>query len=223
MKDLEFNNFFSTPVYTLQIPQWVKKLNKASDNFIEKSKKINKKNIKEREKIIKKKIGDFGLSHHSTSLLNVLEFEEIKLHVEKEAQAILDHMGYDLKNYILVTNEMWVQEFAKNGGGHHEGHVHYNSHISAFYFLKCSDKTSFPVFHDPRTGKLMSDLPLKDVQELSFANPIINYKPSPGTLILFPAFLQHQFSIDCGIEPFRFIHFNIQALPKEIVRNINGF
>ena len=113
MKDLEFNNFFSTPVYTLQIPQWVKKLNKASDNFIENAKKFNKEAIKKREKIFKKKLGDFGLSHHSTSLIDVLEFKEIKLHVEKESQAILDHMGYDLKNYTLVTNEMWVQEFAK--------------------------------------------------------------------------------------------------------------
>ena len=30
--------------------------------------------------------------------------------------------------------------------------------MSGFYFLKCSNKTSKPFFHDPRPGKLMTDL-----------------------------------------------------------------
>ena len=218
MKDLEYNTFFSTPIYTSDFPEWIDRLNKASEPFIENAKKANKKAIREREKAYGKKLGDFGLSNHSTSLLNVLEFEEIKQHVESESTEILNHMGYDLKDYMITTTEMWVQEFSKKGGGHHEGHVHYNSHISGFYFLKCSTKTSFPVFHDPRPGKLMSDLPLKKCGEISMANPLAHYKPKPGSLILFPSFLEHQFIIDCGIEPFRFIHFNVQALPKLFIK-----
>ena len=50
---------------------------------------------------------------------------------------------------------MWVQEF-ENGGGHHEGHIHYNTTYLVFTF-KCSDKTSYPIFHDPRSAKTMSD------------------------------------------------------------------
>ena len=41
-------------------------------------------------------------------------------------------------------------------------------------------------------------------------------KPKPGTLIIFPGYLEHEFSIDHGIDPFRFIHWNIQAVPKGI-------
>ena len=51
---------------------------------------------------------------------------------------------------------MWVQEFAKKGGGHHSAHIHWNQHVSGFYFLKCSDKTSYPIFHEPK--------PVQDVQ-----------------------------------------------------------
>ena len=36
-----------------------------------------------------------------------------------------------------------------------------------------------------------------------------------GTLIIFPGFLEHEYAVDFGIEPFRFIHWNIQAVPKE--------
>ena len=33
----------------------------------------------------------------------------------------------------------------------------------------------------------------------------------PGSLLLFNSWLPHQFSVDNGIDPFRFIHFNLQA------------
>ena len=36
-------------------------------------------------------------------------------------------------------------------------------------------------------------------------------KVKPGTLLMFNSWLPHQFSVDDGIDPFRFIHFNIQA------------
>ena len=42
-------------------------------------------------------------------------------------------------------------------------------------------------------------------------------KPKPGTLIFFPAYVPHQFTVDEGSEPFRFIHFNLQAVRKIIV------
>jgi len=42
----------------------------------------------------------------------------------------------------------------------------------------------------------------------------------PGTLIIFPGYLEHEFVVDHGVKPFRFIHWNIQAVPKEMA--ING-
>ena len=214
---LNFTGYFITPIYSIEIPEWVEPLIKATDPFIKEAKYNHKKIIKERNKQLNKKINDFGMSHHSTSLIDLDEFKQIKTFVFNASNDILNHIGYDLNGYEIHWTEMWVQEFAKNGGGHHEGHIHYDNHISGFYFLKCSDKTSYPIFHDPRVAKNMSQLPLKNDLDVNFGTQMINYKPKPGTLILFPAYLTHQFSVDFGIQPYRFIHFNLQAIRKMIV------
>jgi uncharacterized protein (TIGR02466 family) len=219
-ENLDVNNYFSTPVYTGEILEWVDTLNKASDSFIEESKKRNKSFLKDRNKKLKKNLDDFAIVNHSTSLIDVSDFFEFKKYIEERSLEILDHMGYDLKKHILYWSEFWVQEFGKKGGGSHEGHIHHNSHISGFYFLKCSDRTSFPIFHDPRPGKLMTQLPLKNEKEINEGTSIINFRPKPGSLIMFPSYLEHQFSVDFGIDTFRFIHFNIQAVEKQIL-NIN--
>jgi len=218
--NLDFTGYFITPVYATLITEWIKPLIKATDPFIKKAIDNNKETIKKRNKEYKKNIGDLGMSHHSTSLINIPDFKELQDFVSKSSVNILNHMGYDLTNYEIRWTECWVQEFAKNGGGHHEGHIHYDNHISGFYFLKCSEKTSMPLFHDPRPTKLMTQLPLKNESEITFGSQFINYKPIPGTLILFPAFLEHQFVVDHGIEPFRFIHFNLQAVRKMVLNQI---
>jgi oxalate decarboxylase/phosphoglucose isomerase-like protein (cupin superfamily) len=45
-------------------------------------------------------------------------------------------------------------------------------------------------------------------------------KVKPGTLIIFPGYLEHEFTVDHGKEPFRFIHWNIQAVPKEMAKDV---
>jgi uncharacterized protein (TIGR02466 family) len=213
-ENLENISYFGTPIYFVELPELINSLNKSSDKFILDAKKRNKELIKNRDKQFKKKLGDFGINHHSTSLINLKEFNKLQEYVEKRSFEILDHMGYDLTYYNLIWTEFWVQEFAEKGGGHHEGHVHYDNHISGFYFLKCSDKTSYPIFHDPRPAKLMTQLPFKNINEITFGSAAINLKPKPGSLVLFPSFLEHEFAMDLGIESFRFIHFNLQAIRK---------
>ena len=220
--NLDFTGHFITPIYSTVIPEWINPLIKATDKFIKDAKNNQKELIKKRNKEYKKNIGDLGLSNHSIPLINLPEFKELQDYVSKSSYTILDHIGYDLTNYEIHWTELWVQEFAKNGGGHHEGHIHYDNHISGFYFLKCSDKTSYPIFHDPRIGKTVTQLPLKNDSEIVFGSQFINYKPQPGTLILFPAFLEHQFVMDFGIEPFRFIHFNLQAVRKMILNTLRS-
>jgi len=215
--NLDFTGYFITPIYVTVIPEWVDSLIKATEPFIKEAKNNNKENIKKRNKEYKKNIGDLGMTHHSSCLINLPQFKELQDYVSKSSFNILNHMGYNLTDYQIHWTEFWVQEFSKNGGGHHEGHIHYDNHISGFYFLKCSDKTSFPIFHDPRLGKCVTQLPLKNESEITFGTQSINYKPQPGTLILFPSFLEHQFTVDLGIEPFRFIHFNLQAVRKMIL------
>jgi len=205
------SSFFSSCVYVEEDSSWLSILNKASDNYIEQAKENNKKHF------INNK--DFGLAHHSQFLTNDVSFFKFIEFISKRSYSILDEQGYDLKDYSLAIRELWVQEFSKEGGGHHSIHTHWNGHVSGFYFLKCSDKTSFPIFHDPRPGKMMIQLPEKDITKITDASEKIPFRPKPGTFVFFNSYLGHEFVVDHGIEPFRFIHFNIQAVPKELINN----
>ena len=110
-----------------------------------------------------------------------------------------------------------MQEFAKDGGGYHRVHIHENSHISGFYFLE-NDNSSYPIFHDPRHGAAMTYLAEKNENEITFSNKCINYQPLPGTLILFPSYLPHEYALSKGGK-FKFIHINIQAVSNNVLNN----
>ena len=80
-----------------------------------------------------------------------------------------------MSQYNTMFSEMWVQEFAKKGGGHHSAHVHWNQHVSGFYFLKASDKTSYPLFHEPRTGARSTKLKMKDQKGVLAGSELIHF------------------------------------------------
>ena len=46
------------------------------------------------------------------------------------------------------------------------------------------------------------------------------FEPELGDLIIFPGYVTHGFAVDLGLDPFRFIHFNIQAGPKEVIKDV---
>ena len=208
---MNIHNYFSTVIWSEQKSEFVNSLNKASNKYIKKAKNKNKDHIK--------KYGDFGISHHSTPLTLDNNFLDFRNYVGQKSWEYLDQQGYDMSQYQTMFSEMWVQEFAKKGGGHHSAHIHWNQHVSGFYFLKCSDKTSFPIFHEPKTGARATKLKLKDGRDMSSGAELISFKPIPGTLIIFPGYLEHEYAVDYGLEPFRFIHWNIQAIPKGMAKD----
>jgi len=128
----------------------------------------------------------------------------------------LDWQGFNLQNHSLHFTEFWVQEFSEKGGGHHSTHQHWNQHVSGFYFLKCSEKTSYPIFHEPRPGAEMTKLPLKNQEQITMGTNQVHYKPNPGTMIIFPGYVPHEFAVDAGLDPFRFIHWNIKVVETAI-------
>jgi len=204
--------YFKTPIWFEQKPEFVKSLNQASNQYI--------KDAKKREKEYIKKHGDFGRSYHSTPLTMDNKFLDFRNYVGQKSWEFLDWCGFDMQQYTTIFSEMWVQEFAKKGGGHHSAHIHWNQHVSGFYFLKCSDKTSFPIFHEPRTGARSTKLKLKNNNGIFHGTELIHFKIQPGTLIIFPGYLEHEYAVDHGVEPFRFIHWNIQAVPKEMAKDV---
>ena len=215
-KKLNREDYFKCPIWFADEPKFVNNLNKASNIYIDESKKNLQSIIDKRNKENKTK-GDLGSVYHSTTLIGDPNFKQLQDYIGATSYNLLMEMGFDMSGYQLFTTEMWVQEFAKDGGGHHTLHTHWNGHISGFYFLKASDKTSMPLFEDPRAGNLMNLLPELDSSKITYATSKVHYKVKPGTIIFFPSYMPHQYSVDLGVEPFRFIHFNCQAIPKSVL------
>ena len=215
-KKLTRQDYFSSPVWFADQPQFVDSLNKASDSYIKAAQKTSKKDLDKRNKEFGNK-GDMGHVFHSTTLIGDPKFAELQDYIGATSHNLLLEMGFDMENHQLFTTEMWVQEFAKNGGGHHALHTHWNGHMSGFYFLKASDKTSMPLFEDPRPGNIMNLLPEKDKTKVTYATSQVHYKAQPGRMIFFPSYMPHQYVVDLGYEPFRFIHWNCQAIPKGVL------
>ena len=218
---LNREDYFKCPIWFADAPQFVKDINKASDPYIKTAQENLKKGIDERNKKFGDK-GDMGNVFHSTTLIGDPNFLELQNYIGATAHNLLIEMGFDMTNYQLFTTEMWVQEFAKKGAGQHSLHTHWNGHISGFYFLKASEKTSRPIFEDPRAGNLMNLLPQKDMTKITYASHQVNYGVKPGRMIFFPSYMPHMYTVDMGYEPFRFIHWNCQAIPRGVLNVQKG-
>ena len=211
--------YFASPVYDEIKPEWLEKLDKLCDPYI---KEARDDQIENNEK--KKTLGyknDIGMTYHGRPLEPNEDFRFFHDYVAKKSRWVLDDMGYDMSYYNLVYTESWVQEISFYGAGHHWFHTHSNNHISGFYFLKCSDKTSRPFFQDPRVAHVPLKLKEKNNEKISNANDIVNYNVIPGSLMIFPAYMSHAYMVDHGIEPFRFIHFNIRAVETDILSSFH--
>ena len=207
---------FKSPIWIGDAPEFVEELNRAAEPYIKTMKKNMKKEIDARNKKFGNK-GDRGYIYQTTSLIGDPNFSEIQNYIIGTSHNLLTEMGFDLKDYQVFMTEMWVQDFAKKGGGTQITHSHWNGHISGFYFLKCSEATPRPVFADPRPGCLMNSLPEKDRTKVTYASNQINYAVKPGTIVFSPSSLPHMYPVDMGYAPFRFIHFNCQAIPKGVM------
>jgi len=214
---LTTEEYFKCPIWYADEPAFVNKLNKASDKYI----KDAEKNLKKERDKRNKKFGDkkdMGQVFHSQTLVGDPKFKQLQDYIGATSHNLLGEMGFDLTHYQVFITEMWVQEFAKAGAGHHTLHTHWNGHMSGFYFLKASEATSMPMFEDPRPGNLMNLLPEKDRTKITYASSQVVYNVKPGRIMFFPSYMPHQYLVDLGYDPFRFIHWNCQAIPKSVLQ-----
>lgn len=204
---------FSTPIIIENHFDLVEELNSLTDHHIVYAKNRDLQKIEKRNADIDCSLGDKNWVYHSEyNLFDNPNFKKYHDLIGKKSREFLDEMGYDLSNYSLVYDQSWVQEFSETGGGDHHFHIHSDTHISGFLFLKCSEKTSFPVFMDPRTTHIMMKLPEKDKNSITNSSEYINIKPKVGDMVMFPSYVSHSFSVDYGLEPFRIMHFTLKAI-----------
>ena len=194
-------HYFQTAVYREERPEWVEPVLRRSEPYYEVQRKRHKDE-------------NIGWPVIQTEHLgNDPELQFLGDFFGQTATGILESQGYYLEPYELRVNGMWGQEIGQ--GGLHEPHVHASTQMCGFFFLQTPEWGAYPIFSDPRTGKLMTDFFIREDGNVYVGSPKIHFNNVlPGTFMFFNAWLPHQLTINQNQEPTKFIHFLLSAREK---------
>jgi uncharacterized protein (TIGR02466 family) len=186
---------FPCPIYLIERPDFLESVNAVSEESL---------SVQRKEQGINE-IYPVLMSNNYFADPRMAGFSDF---VGSTAWNILAEQGYSMQDKAVSFTEMWTQEHYKHSSM--EQHTHgYGSQIVGFYFLETPDDCSRVVFHDPRIGKALIDLPESDPNNATIASKMINFQPKPGLMIFSNAWLAHSFTRHASDKPIKFVHFNL--------------
>jgi uncharacterized protein (TIGR02466 family) len=191
-------HYFTSPVYKINKPEFLKIASKVCLEHLEQKKKTEK-------------INEIYPLYNTDGLQNDERLLELIQYVVATSWNILDQQGYNMSLYEMQVYNFWAQEHHKHSG--HERHIH-NSVISGFYFIDTPHQSCHLVIHEPRDVKEFANLIEKDMALVSYGSNSIHFTPEPGMLVFTNSWLPHSFTKNESDKPFRMIHFNIGVLYK---------
>jgi hypothetical protein len=189
-------DYFASSVYVLEKPEFLDSVNEVSDEYLENSRKKDPTSH------------EIDLVRMTSHYFNEERIKDFSKYVAQTSWNILQNQGYAMQDNNTYFLEMWTQEHHKSSGM--DQHVHgLNAQIVAFYFLNDPKDSSKVVFHDPRSAKLVTNLPEQDINNVTSSSIMINFEPKAGTLLLTNNYLPHSFSRHKSDKPLRFVHMTI--------------
>lgn len=201
--DLEAQLIFPTLTYNGNWP-----------DFIEVAKEVAAESI---ERVTKdQNLNDLFPVNMSEHIGNDPRLAELVQAISQHGWNILESQGYQMQDKRTITHDFWLQEHYKHSLM--EQHVHgYGAQLIGFYFLETPENCSPVIFHDPRPGKFLVNIPEEDRTKITNASEIASFMPKPGDIIFASSWLPHSFGRHGSNEPLRFIHFNIyiEMAPRE--------
>ena len=125
-------------------------------------------------------------------------------YVYNSAQQYVDDNGYDLD----VSN-LKMQLFASeiNNNDYHTSHNHPNSVLSGVFYLEVYNDSSKILFHEPRSAKRFTSLPIKKHTHTN--QDIIFVQPQNGLLLLWESWLYHEVTKSTNDKPRKTLVFNL--------------
>lgn len=192
---LEVAYHFPCPIYLIERPDFLNIVNEVSKESL----------LQQHEERKLDDIYPVMMSGNYFADPRLTKFTEF---VGATAWNILAEQGYFMQDKMVSFTEMWTQEHHKHSAM--DQHIHgYGSQIVGFYFLEVPENSSRLVFHDPRMGKPLIDLPETDVNQATVASKMINFQPKPGLMVFANAWLAHSFTRHAADKPIKFVHFNL--------------
>lgn len=193
--------YFSSPIYRLEVPNWIQRISERCEALYEKQINFCKQN-------------NIGTDLIQTSSIHqdpcIKPFSDFVL---GQSVLVLEKQGYDTNRYNIYFDALWAQRLEV--GASHNVHVHPQTILSGFYILDTqqNENSSYPIFADPRPGKLMCDLFFsRNGPELNTIAPYIHFNNLlNGTLMIFNSWVPHIITPNNSSKPFKFIHFCVSA------------
>lgn len=187
--------YFSSPIYSIEKPEFLSDVLAASKDSLRKARKEVKP-----DEIYPVTMGAFDSEPRITPFWD---------YTINTGWNLLKDQGYVMEGLETYFTEFWCQQHDKYSSM--EYHTHGDCKLVAFYFLECPKDPPRLVVHDPRPGKIMSPLREADVSVISQASNAVNFIPKPGTLMFANSWLPHSFTRNASAKPFTFLHMNIDT------------
>jgi uncharacterized protein (TIGR02466 family) len=123
--------------------------------------------------------------------------------INKAAKSVLQFLriGYD----AFEITGCWANVLAK--GAAHRTHSHPNNFLSGAYYVRTFPGADTINFHDPRSQAGIIRPPVVELTAENTDQVVVNVKN--GTLLLFPAYLQHSVDANASQEERLSVSFNI--------------
>jgi len=131
------------------------------------------------------------------------EFRDLAACVERGTRSVLRFLriGYD----AFEITGCWASVLVK--GASHRAHTHPNNFLSGAYYLRAPTGADTINFHDPRSQSGIIRPPVTELTAENTDQVVVRVKN--GTLLLFPAYLQHSVDANASDEPRISISFNV--------------
>lgn len=195
--------YFSSPIYVIEKPEFLDAVKEVSEEYLKKSRPSQQDEIY-----------PVAMTENYFEDSRLSKFAEF---IGTSAWDILKEQGYNVQHKSVTFTEMWTQEHRKYSLM--EQHTHgYGSQIVGFYFIDVPENSSKVLFHDPRPGKIQSELYETNESEVTIASRTINFEPKPGLLIFANSWLPHSFTRHASDEPLTFTHFNLMATDNQFIQ-----
>ena len=180
-------HYFPTLIFKFDVPN-AERINSELVTSIYKERDNNKSGIQ------RSNFTALGGWHSHNSLHRENEFKVIKEHVDSAGEIISKRLQYHT-SHALHIGSMW--SIINPPGSMNRDHIHPDSLWSGVYYVSGPKDSGNIEFVDPRTSHIMHQpkyIPNKKRQKQCWTK--VNFKPVPGTMIIFPGWLYHSVGLN---------------------------
>lgn len=137
----------------------------------------------------KSNTAELGSWHSATNLHKKQEYQPLLAEVDAVLGRMAQEMSY-ARDQILKVTTMW--SIINPPGNGNRSHVHPNSLWSGVYYVQAPEGAGKIEFTDPRTVLIMNQAKYENKKKRPRECwTKVNYKPIPGRMVIFPAWLYH--------------------------------